>query len=162
MYQTQGASFCFGQESQTRAWKGSWVCPWGQLVLVIEDLRQKGRTGGLCPFSTPWPEAGPAACSVRAKCAAGEGCPFLPGVLLSAHSCCRLARWSGSGILVYTDPAGLRTLPGRPGNGSRARAGCPGSSACAQWRAACQATRTLLFPSSPPDASKLPENQTLG
>lgn len=64
---------------QTRAWKGSWVCPWGQLVLVIEDLRQKGRTGGLCPFSTPGLRLVLRFAGVRAKCAAGEGCPFLLG-----------------------------------------------------------------------------------
>lgn len=48
-------------------------------------------------------------CSVRAKCAAGEGCPFLPGVLLSAHSLLQAGTVVWIGILVYTDPAGLFT-----------------------------------------------------
>ena len=47
--------------------------------------------------------------SVRATCAAGEGCPFLPGVLLSPHSLLQAGTVVWIGILVYTDPAGLRT-----------------------------------------------------
>ena len=47
--------------------------------------------------------------SVRAECTAGEGCPFLPGVLLSPHSLLQAGTVVWIGILVYTDPAGLRT-----------------------------------------------------
>lgn len=100
-------------------------------------------------------------CSVRAKCAAGEGCPFLPGVLLSAHSLLQAGTVVWIGILVYTDPAGLRTYLAAQvteqsplGEGALAPLPVPSGVLPASHP-------DPSFSIFPPDASKLPENQTL-